>query len=130
MLAENVAAACLAPFAMTVRCFVVTPDVFRPLGDLHRLWFPQRESIDWSCRPMAARLAVAITHRFRFAAYREPHRAAKTAAVVRFFLVCHDFPPYLIAMQEMGIATVSSVHKVRCCYERAQEVYRLLRSDL
>jgi hypothetical protein len=89
MLAENVAAACLAPFAMTVRRFVVTPNVFCPLGDLHRLWFPQGEGIDRPCRPVPARLAMAVTHGFRLTVHGEPDCTAKTAAFVSFSIACH-----------------------------------------
>ena len=90
MLAENVASACLAPLAVTVRRLAVGADVFRPLRDSHRLRFPQGKSIDRPRRPVPARFAVAITHRLRLAAHSEPDRAAKTAAIVRFFFICHD----------------------------------------
>jgi hypothetical protein len=73
MIGHEMAAAFLAPLAKTPRRLVEGANVFRTLRNLDGLGLPQRKSVDRTCRPMAARLAMAIAHRGRLAGDRELH---------------------------------------------------------
>src|SRR5438874_3969843 len=98
MLAENVAAAGLAQFAVALRRFGVRADVSRAGGDLHCVGRPKRECAYRSCGPMSTRLAMAIANCDRLAADRELDRSAETRTAVAGYLV-HYRPPWFPDVQ-------------------------------
>src|SRR5439155_4865271 len=63
--------------------------ILRTGRDAHCLRLPQREGIDRSARPGPARLAMTITHAFRFAGHLQLHGTAEA-----FALVCRHSLPF------------------------------------
>src|SRR5262249_55107809 len=82
MLGEQVTAARLAPLAVAGRCLAERRDVLGAARDLDRIGLPEREGIDRSGGPAAARLAVAITDRGGFAGDGYLNGATKAASLV------------------------------------------------
>src|SRR5882672_9372061 len=87
---KHVAAAVLAPLAVTVLRFIESADMVGPLHDLQRLGFPQSERVDGPGRPASARFTMAVTHAGGFTADREFDGAAEAAPLIYVFR-SHDF---------------------------------------
>src|SRR5436853_7514391 len=82
MIGEHVPAARLAPLAIARGRLVERTYAFRALRHLNRIRFPQRERIHRRRRPLAAGVAVAITHGDGRSGRLEAHGAAETASFV------------------------------------------------
>src|SRR6201999_2311184 len=89
MICKHMPATRLAPFSVAHRSLIVGADVFGALGDFDRGGVPKGEGIDRAAGPMAAGLAVTISHSRRRAGNRELHSTAETAP----FVFSHDYLP-------------------------------------
>ena len=83
MLREEMAAAGPAPLAIALRRLVVGSDLLRALCDTDRFGLSERECVDRRCRPVPARLAMAIAHGGGLAGDCQLYGTAEAAAVVR-----------------------------------------------
>ena len=89
MIRKNVPTTFIAPFSFADDGFITRfripiehRDLFRSLGDVHILRFPEGKGADRTCRPVAARIAMAVSHGFGFTCQRELHGAAETTGFV------------------------------------------------
>jgi hypothetical protein len=85
MLRKNMAAACFALLAIALRRFAEGPNIFFSTRNSHVFRLPQSEGINGSRRPMAARIAMTITHADRRTGHGELDRSTETTSHVAFW---------------------------------------------
>src|SRR5579863_6033362 len=91
---KQMTAAFLAPLAEADGSLVIRANAAGAVGHFQRLRVPECEGIDRTCRPVAARLTMTVTHSGRLAGNFELHFAAKTAALINLFAT-HIASPYI-----------------------------------
>ena len=96
----------VAPFAIALRRFAKGPNIFFSPRNFHVLRLPQREGINGSRRPTAARITMTIAHADRRTGHGELDRPTETTSIVAFWTGHSGIPNWLQDTRRWVLLTV------------------------